>query len=100
MTTTLRGVLRFRLKVSVLQTAVHSGMGSGIVPDSFRIGRELIERLECKSTGRLLIEDLYVQIPADKYQQATSILEELNGQVDWKFPFLDGVQPTCKDPLQ
>lgn len=54
MTTTLRGVMNFELKVSVLKEGVHSGMGSGIIPDTFRIGRDLIERLEDSKTGTLI----------------------------------------------
>lgn len=51
LTTTLRGVLNFSIKVSVTKEGVHSGMGSGIIPDTFRIGRELIERFENSKTG-------------------------------------------------
>ena len=43
LTTTLRGVLNFNLKVTVLEEGVHSGTGSGIIPDSFRILRNLLE---------------------------------------------------------
>jgi hypothetical protein len=46
MTTSLRGCLGFNLNVEVLSEGVHSGDASGIVPDSFRIIRELLNRLE------------------------------------------------------
>lgn len=41
-TSTLRGYLGFTLKVTTLNQSIHSGMGPGIVPDSFRIAREII----------------------------------------------------------
>lgn len=39
------------LKVEVLTEGIHSGDASGIVPSSFRIMRELIERIENGKTG-------------------------------------------------
>lgn len=55
-TTSLRGVVMANLKVSVLTEGVHSGEASGIVPSSFRIIRQLLERLENPKTGDI-IED-------------------------------------------
>lgn len=46
MTTSLRGGAFFTLNVEVLTEGVHSGDASGIVPDSFRIARNLLERIE------------------------------------------------------
>ena len=69
LTTTLRGCLNFKLKVSVSKEGYHSGEASGIIPDSFRIGRHLIDLYEDSSTGNL-IEDLYVDIPEDKYRES------------------------------
>lgn len=65
-TTTLRGVLNFNLTVKVLKEGVHSGSGSGIIPDSFRILRNLLEQFEDSKTGRVL-DEFYVNIPSDKY---------------------------------
>lgn len=43
LTTSLRGVVNFGLKVTVSEEGVHSGSSSGILPDSFRIARNLLE---------------------------------------------------------
>lgn len=51
MTTSLRGALIWTLNVEVLTEGVHSGDASGIVPDSFRIVRELLNRIENAQTG-------------------------------------------------
>lgn len=52
MTTSLRGGLIFNLTVDVLTEGVHSGDASGIVPDSFRIIRDLLNRIEDPKTGK------------------------------------------------
>jgi len=51
LTSTLRGNIKAELTVKVLSEGVHSGDASGIVPDSFRILRDLLERLENGVTG-------------------------------------------------
>src|SRR5256885_10222465 len=42
------------LKVEILTEGVHSGDASGVVPSSFRILRQVLDRLEDSKTGRLL----------------------------------------------
>ena len=41
------------LSVDVLTEGVHSGVASGVVPDSFRIIRDLLERIENSVTGEI-----------------------------------------------
>jgi hypothetical protein len=65
-TSSLRGVVIGYLKVEVLTEGVHSGDASGIVPDSFRLLRALLERIENSVTGEIL-RDLHVEIPYDRY---------------------------------
>ena len=50
-TTSLRGLLDVELTVEVLTEGVHSGSSSGVVPDSFRIARRLLDRVEDPDTG-------------------------------------------------
>ena len=61
-TTTLRGLCAFELEVEVLKESIHSGLGSGIVPDSFRIARNLLEQFEDSRTGRMP-DFMYADIP-------------------------------------
>jgi hypothetical protein len=51
------------LTVKILETAVHSGAGTGVAASSFRILRQLIERIEEQDTGRIKVKELYVDIP-------------------------------------
>jgi len=92
-TTSLRGLAGGNLKVSVLGEGVHSGDASGVVPSSFRLLRQLLSRLEDEATGRILVDDLYVEIPGQRIDQARRAAEVLGSEVWDKFPFLPGMTP-------
>ena len=96
-TTSLRGMAGGNLTVKVLEEGVHSGDASGIVPSSFRIIRELLSRIEDETTGRILVEGMHVEIPAERLKQAGKVAEVLGDEVYSKFPFLDGMVPMSDD---
>jgi acetylornithine deacetylase/succinyl-diaminopimelate desuccinylase-like protein len=96
-TTSLRGLAGGNLHVGVLEEGVHSGDASGIVPSSFRILRQLLSRLEDEVTGRILIEDLFVEIPEQRRQQAANAAQVLGDDVFDKFPFLGSTVPMHSD---
>jgi acetylornithine deacetylase/succinyl-diaminopimelate desuccinylase-like protein len=58
LTTSLRGMAGGTLKVQILTEGMHSGDASGLVPSSFRIMRQVLDRLEDSKTGRLLPQKL------------------------------------------
>ena len=62
-TTSLRGVVNVEVTVSVLEQGQHSGSVSGIVPSSFRLVRELLDRVEDATTGEILVPELHAEIP-------------------------------------
>jgi acetylornithine deacetylase/succinyl-diaminopimelate desuccinylase-like protein len=99
MTTSLRGSIVGNLHVEVLSEGVHSGDASGIVASSFRIIRILLDRLEDANTGAIIPEWLHVEVPADRLAEAKATAAVLGDEVWSKFPFLDGVIPVSKDPL-
>jgi acetylornithine deacetylase/succinyl-diaminopimelate desuccinylase-like protein len=68
-TNSLRGLLAVEVRVEVLEAGLHSGTGSGVVPSSFRILRQLMSRLEDETTGEILLPDLYVDVPADRARE-------------------------------
>jgi acetylornithine deacetylase/succinyl-diaminopimelate desuccinylase-like protein len=96
-TTSLRGMAGGNLTVKVLEEGVHSGDASGIVPSSFRIIRELLSRIEDERTGRILVDGMHVEIPAERRQQAGKVAEVLGTEVYDKFPFLPGMTPMASD---
>lgn len=93
LTTSLRGLVGGLLTVSVLDEGVHSGDASGIVPDSFRIARALLSRIESAETGEVILADVRAEIPEDRIAQAKVAAESLGEQVWRKFPFAGKTQP-------
>jgi acetylornithine deacetylase/succinyl-diaminopimelate desuccinylase-like protein len=96
-TTSLRGLAGGNLRVKVLTEGVHSGDASGIVPSSFRVLRHLLSRLEDEASGRIVVEDLHVDIPEQRLAQARRAAEVLGDDVFDKFPFLPGMSPMASD---
>ena len=96
-TSSLRGNLLGTLKVQVLTEGVHSGMASGIVPSSFRIARQLLERLEDANTGEIRLRELNTAIPPEREQQAQAAARALGNSVHEKFPFVSGMHATSND---
>ncbi|MDJ0840096.1 MAG: M20 family metallopeptidase [Acidobacteriota bacterium] len=92
-TTSLRGMAGGTLRVDILREGVHSGDASGVVPSSFRIIRELLDRLEDSKTGKVLLEELHDEIPQERIDQAERAADALGDEVYTKFPFLDGAKP-------
>ncbi len=92
-TTSLRGLASGTLRVEVLDEGVHSGDASGIVPSSFRVIRQLLDRLEDAADGRILPAAFHADIPAERRTQAEVAAQVLGEAVHGKFPFLPGMRP-------
>jgi acetylornithine deacetylase/succinyl-diaminopimelate desuccinylase-like protein len=67
-TTSLRGLVGFDLRVDVVTEGIHSG-ASGVVPSSFRILRALLSRIEDEDTGRIVVPELHADIPPERVEQ-------------------------------
>ena len=94
-TTSLRGNLTGSIRVDVLEEGVHSGGASGIVPNSFRIIRQLLSRLENAETGQLLLDAMHVEIPQERLDQAKHAAETLGELVYQKYPWaVDSPEPS------
>lgn len=100
LTTALRGNLTGTLRVDVLTEGVHSGMASGIVASSFRVLRERLDRVEDARTGRILLDDLYVEIPEERLRQARAAAAVLGSTVHGKLPLVAGMRPVDDDPYE
>ena len=99
-TTSLRGIVAGTLRVDILREGVHSGASSGIVPDSMRITRQILDRLEDPKTGKVLVPALQTEIPAGRIDQAAKTSAVLGESIITKYPFVDGAAPTQADSLQ
>ncbi|MEO6157189.1 MAG: M20/M25/M40 family metallo-hydrolase, partial [Ilumatobacteraceae bacterium] len=94
--TSLRGLAFGTLQVDILTEGVHSGEASGVVPSTFRIIRELLDRIEDSATGEMLLPEMHVEIPADRRAQAALTGAEFT--VGGHYPFVDGARPVVDDP--
>jgi len=108
LTTSLRGMASGTLKVEVLTEGIHSGDASGLVPSSFRIMRQVLDRLEDSKSGRLLPASFHCEVPAERLAQARATAAILGDEVTRRFPWAhydcDGAQtsvlPTTTDRVQ
>ena len=90
-TTSLRGVVNVQLTVEVLEQGQHSGSVSGIVPSSFRLLRQLLDRVEDATTGDVLVEEMWATIPAADSKSAHDIAEEFGDVVARELPTIKGL---------
>ncbi len=91
-TSSLRGVVNLELTVGVLEDGRHSGSASGVVPSSFRILRQLLDRVEDATTGEILVPELHAPIPASHVAAAHDIAEEFGDVLAEDFPRSRDVQ--------
>ncbi len=105
LTTSLRGMVSGVLKVEILSEGIHSGDASGLVPSSFRILRQVLDRLEDSKTGRLLPESFHCEVPASRLEQARATAAILGDEVWKRMPWACGADggptlPTTTDPVE
>ena len=108
LTTSLRGMASGVLKVEILTEGVHSGDASGVVPSSFRIMRQVLDRLEDSKTGRLLPHSFHCEVPAERMEQARATAAILGEELYKRFPWVhydcEGdtrlALPMTTDPVQ
>jgi acetylornithine deacetylase/succinyl-diaminopimelate desuccinylase-like protein len=108
LTNSLRGMASGVLKVEILTEGIHSGDASGLVPSSFRIMRQVLDRLEDSATGRLLPASFHCEVPTDRLAQAQATAAILGEEIYRRFPWAHYdcggsttfALPTTTDPLQ
>ena len=91
-TTSLRGMLHVALTIKVLTQGQHSGSASGVVPSSFRILRQLLDRVEDADTGDILLDALKCEIPANYVDDAAALAQEFGDVIAHELPTLDGLE--------
>jgi acetylornithine deacetylase/succinyl-diaminopimelate desuccinylase-like protein len=100
LTTSLRGLVQVTATVKVLEFGQHSGMVSGIVPSSFRIMRQLLDRIEDSETGRVKIAEMHVDVPAGRQAEIRESVATAPGFASTGIPFADGVAPVTADEVE
>ncbi|MEV0050293.1 M20/M25/M40 family metallo-hydrolase [Saccharopolyspora shandongensis] len=100
LTNSLRGMVQLEVKVQVLDSGLHSGIASGIAPSSFRVLRELLDRLEDATTGEVLVPELTVQIPENRVAEVRAAIEAVPGLVRNVVPWPEGLRPVDEDEVE
>ncbi len=108
LTNSLRGMASGVLKVEILTEGIHSGDASGLVPSSFRIMRQVLDRLEDSASGRLLPASFHCEVPQERLAQAKATAAILGDEIYKRFPWAHYdcggsttfALPTTTDPLQ
>ncbi len=100
LTSSLRGMVKVTLTVRVLDTAQHSGLASGIVPSSFRILRQLLDRLEDSATGEIRIPEMNVAIPDVRRAEAQAVAALDPGGPRRLYPLVTGMRAAAGDDTE
>lgn len=99
MTSTLRGICIIDMTVQVGSNGYHSGEVGGIVPETFRIVRQLLDRLDDSKTGKVM-EELVTEIPKWKVEEA-EMMAKLAGDKIWnKYGMVEGAKACNQDDLK
>lgn len=98
-TSTLRGCIVGDLTVKILKQATHSGQGSGVVADSYRIMSMLLNRVEDPKTG-MIHKDLFDKVPGKVYLDSEKIIDLIGDSLFDEYEFLEGCKPSNPDPFE
>jgi len=91
-TTSLRGVVMIDVKIEVLERGMHSGLASGVVPSSFRVLRELLDRIEDTNTGTILLPEFHCEIPEHVRTAAVDVATEFGDIAAADMPAVEGLR--------
>ena len=100
LTSSLRGLVKMTVTVRVLETAQHSGLASGIVPSSFRILRQLLDRVEDSATGEIRIAEMNAAIPASRRAEADAVAALGPGAQARIYPLVTGMRAAAGDDAE
>lgn len=76
----------------MLHEGIHSS-ASGVVPDSFRIARHLLDRIEDPATGRILVPELWADVPEGRRREIADVAADLGASLTASYPYVDGAGP-------
>ncbi len=100
LTTSLRGMVFGKLAVDIVNEGIHSGSAGGVVPSSFRIIRQLLDRIEDATDGRVLLDSANVEVPEYRRAEAHATADLLGSYVYEEYPMVDGASPVSPEPAE
>ncbi|MFE6761408.1 M20/M25/M40 family metallo-hydrolase [Streptomyces sp. NPDC057689] len=95
--TSLRGACGGTLDVRVLGDGAHSGDAGGVVPSSFRVLRQVLDRLEDSATGTLRPAVLHAEVPPERREQTRAAAALLGDGVRERFDWYEGTSAVAAD---
>jgi acetylornithine deacetylase/succinyl-diaminopimelate desuccinylase-like protein len=98
MTSSLRGICILDLTVQCGKDSYHSGEVGGIVPETFRVVRQLIDRLDNSVTGEVCPE-LLVETPDWKKKEAEYMVSIAGESLCNKYGVVDGCKYVNQEDL-
>jgi len=96
--TSLRGACGGTLDIRVLGDGAHSGDAGGVVPSSFRVLRQLLDRLEDSATGTLRPAVLHGEVPPERREQTREAAALLGDGVRERFDWYGDTSAMAADP--
>ncbi len=96
-TTSLRGLIGGELTIQVLDEGVHSGDAGGIVPESFRVLRQLLDRIEDSLDGSIGDAAFNCRIPSQRLAQAEQAATMIDDALTRRFPLADSTRTVSND---
>ena len=97
-TSSLRGICIVDLTVETGLAGYHSGETGGIVPETFRVIRDLLNRLDDPVTGKVC-QELQVEAPEWKQKEAEKIAALKKEELYNKYPMHEGVKAVEQENL-
>lgn len=96
-TTSLRGIVGGTLTIATLKEGLHSGYASGVVPSTFMVLQQLLNRIQDPKTGQFLLKEFYVDIPEYYQQQAADTAAIVKQGVIRSIPWAGDTKPVTDD---
>jgi len=89
MTSSLRGICILDINIQIGINGYHSGEVGGIVPETFRVLRQLLDRLDDPKTGKV-IDELHIPLPDWKKEEAEFMAKLAGEQMYRKYAVVEG----------
>jgi len=93
----LRGICIIDMTVELGKAGYHSGEVGGIVPETMRVVRQLLDRLDDKVTGRVTLEELNVEVPQWKHEEADAMVKLAGKEICEKYAIVEGGKYCSED---
>jgi hypothetical protein len=89
-TGSLRGITVIDVTVEAAEGGYHSGEVGGIIPETFRIMRNLLDRIDDSATGQICPE-LTVEVPENKRKEAEYMAQKCGETMYKKYNVVPGL---------